>query len=124
MDQKINSETNYSSQPSINSANDNNLAVVAHILGLFTSFVGPLIMYFIYKENGSEFLKNNIKNSLNFQISIFIYSLAAVPFSFIIIGLLVIFILSILNLIFCIVAAVKSSSGEEYNYPISLKLVN
>ena len=54
------------------SGEDNNLGMLSHLLGLFTGFIGPLIIFLIIKDSKGVALQN-AKNSLNFQISLFIY---------------------------------------------------
>ena len=44
--------------------------------------------------------------------------------SFILIGALLLPLLWILNLVFCILAAVAVSKGENYRYPFALRLIN
>ncbi|NBO36843.1 DUF4870 domain-containing protein, partial [bacterium] len=47
---------------------DTGTATIVHLLAIFTSFVGPLIMYLIYKDKPetSAFLRSHIMNCLNF----------------------------------------------------------
>ena len=54
-----------------NTAEETNLAMLSHLLGIFTGFIGPLIIYLVAKED-QKFVKQNARNSLNFQISLFI----------------------------------------------------
>ena len=39
-----------------NNAEERNLAMLSHLLGLFTGFIGPLIIFLVAKEN-QKFLK-------------------------------------------------------------------
>lgn len=110
-------------QPVQMSINEHNLGIVVHLLGLFTSFVGPLVMYFLYKDTATEKLKGNIINALNWQISLGIYLLVSVVLTVIIIGALGIFIFSLLNLIFCILGAIESNKGNVYKYPLTINFV-
>ena len=47
------------------------IALIAHILGIFTSFVVPLIIYLIEKDEGA-FIADQSKEALNFQITVII----------------------------------------------------
>jgi len=110
-------------QPVQVSLNENNLGVLTHILGFFTSFIGPLIMYFLYKDTATEKLKGNIINSLNWQISLIIYIVVSMILSLILIGVIGIFVFSILNIIFSILGAVEANKGNVYKYPITINFL-
>ena len=49
---------------------DTTLAVLTHILGLITGFIGPLVLYLVAKDN---YTKEHSKHALNWQISYAIY---------------------------------------------------
>jgi len=100
------------------------LAAFAGLLGIpFGNIIGPLILWLI-KKNDIPFVDYNGKEALNFQISILIYFLAAIP---LICGgplVLVAWIpLGIVDVIFTIVAAVKANNGEYYSYPITIRML-
>jgi len=97
------------------------LAILAHILGLFTSFIGALVIYLIAEDS---FAKENAKEALNWQISLIIYMIISAILIFVIIGLALLVILGILNLVFCIYAAIKASDEEVWKYPASIRFIN
>ena len=100
---------------------DRTFAILAHIGGLFTSWIAPLVIYLIKKpEAGAEFATENAKEALNFQITVFIVYMV-LTFSFI--GLFLIFIPMVFNLVCSIMAAIKASNGESFRYPLTLRLV-
>ncbi|WP_447640716.1 MULTISPECIES: DUF4870 domain-containing protein [Chitinophagaceae] len=99
-----------------------NLAMLAHILALFSYFLGPLIIYLVKKDE-SPFVANNAKNALNFQISLFLYSIAGAVLCIIIIGIFVLIALGILHLVFCIMAAVAARDGKVYKYPLAIQFL-
>jgi len=101
---------------------DNSMAMLAHILGLLTSFVGPLVLYLAYKD-AKPYIQAQVKEALNFQIMIAIAYVAASILMIIGIGALIWAAAGIVNLIFCIMAAIAASKGENYRYPFSLRLV-
>lgn len=110
-------------QPVKASLNENNLGIIVHLLGLFTSFAGPLVMYFLYKETATEKLKSNIINTLNWQISLLIYLMVSIVLSIIVIGILGTIVFSILNIIFSILGAIESNKGNIYKYPMTINFV-
>src|SRR5690349_15491199 len=100
-----------------------NLAMLAHLLGIVTGFVGPLIVWLIKKDEPG-FAADQAKEALNFQITIAIALLASVMLKVILIGFLLVPIVFLVNFIFSIVAAVSASKGKQYRYPFALRLVS
>jgi uncharacterized Tic20 family protein len=105
-------------------ADQRTMALVAHILGIFTWFIGPLIIWMINKDDSSKgFVIDQAKEALNFQITITIAMLISFVLMIVIIGGLLAPLVGILNLVFCIIAAVKANNGEAYRYPFTLRLI-
>ena len=100
-------------------SDERNLAMLAHILALFSYFLGPLVIYLVKKDE-SPFVADNAKNALNFQISLFIYSMVSAVLCIIIIGIFMLVALGILHVVFCIMAAVAARDGKVYRYPLSI----
>ncbi len=107
-------------QSSGQTENDAGLAALTHILALFTWILGPLLVY-VFTDD--EFVKENAANALNWQISFSIYMVISAVLMVVLIGFLFVVILGLLDLIFCIVAAVKASEGEAWDYPITINLL-
>lgn len=104
------------------SKDDCNLAMLAHLLGVFTSFVGALVIWLVKKDQ-SAFVAQEAAEALNFQITIALGWIAAMMLTVILIGALLFPVLLLVNLIFCILAAVSASKGQAYRYPFTLRLV-
>ncbi len=101
---------------------DCNLAMLAHLLGIFTSFVGALVIWLVKKDD-SAFVGTEAAEALNFQITIALGWIVAAMLTLILIGFLMYPVLVIVNLVFCILAAVSASKGKPYRYPMTLRLV-
>jgi uncharacterized Tic20 family protein len=104
-------------------------AMFAHI-GTFSSmfvplgnFIAPIVIWQL-KKNESEFVVDQAKESLNFQITVVIYALFSFLLVFIFIGFFLIFGLVIFSLIIVIVAGVKANDGEYYRYPMCIRLIS
>ena len=108
--------------PTPPSKDDCNLAMLAHLLGIFTSFVGALIIWLVKKDD-SAFVAQEGAEALNFQITVALGWVVAMMLSMILIGFLLYPVLLIGNLIFCILAASSASKGQGYRYPFTLRLV-
>jgi uncharacterized Tic20 family protein len=96
--------------------------MLCHLLGLFTSFVGPLIIWLLKKEE-DPFIDNQGKEALNFQITVAIAWVVSAILTFICIGALLGAAVGIVDLIFCIIATIKANGGEAYRYPVSIRFI-
>lgn len=105
------------------SANDKNIAVLTHLAGIFFSFIPALIVWLLKKDD-SAFIGEQSREALNFQITMVIGYMVAGVLSWILIGLLFFPILWLANLVFCLLAAINVSKGENYQYPFALRLIN
>ncbi len=99
-----------------------NMAMLGHLLAIFTGFLGPLIIWLIKKDE-APFVDRHGKEALNFQITVLIAMFAAGLLSFVCIGVLLMPIIWLVDMIFCILAALAASRGEEYRYPMTIRLV-
>ena len=105
-----------------------NLATLCHLGGLL-GFLPPLIIWLLKKDD-SPLIDDQGKEAVNFQISVLICLIPAWILSaillfvtFLPIGFLLVWAVVIINLVMVIIAAVKTSKGEKYRYPLSLRLV-
>jgi uncharacterized protein len=112
---------------------ERNWALAAHVGSLVAAFVAmaflaPLLVLLVQGDK-SAFVRRHAVESLNFQISLLIY--LAVAF---IAGLLTLSLLSVVliplgiaaavaALVFIITATMAASRGEEYTYPLTIRLV-
>lgn len=95
------------------------LAVFVFPLG---NIIGPLIIWLIKKDE-SEFVNDQGKESLNFQISFTIYCLVAALLIIVVVGIVLLIALGIAFLILVIIASIKANDGEKYRYPLTLRLI-
>ena len=98
-----------------------NLGVICHLLGIF-SILGPLVIWLVKKDE-SPMVDRHGKEALNFQISIFFYMMISWILTFVLIGFLLVPLVAAFNLIFIVIAAVKTSNGKEFKYPFTLRLL-
>ena len=102
------------------------LALVAHLLGIVTWVIGPLIIWLISKDDANKgFVTDQAKEALNFQITLTLAYIVAFILTVISLGLLffVPTLVWIANLVFCILAGLKANNGETYRYPFALRLI-
>ena len=113
-----------SSQSDVIQKQDTTLGVLAHLGGLFTSWVAPLIIYLIKKDDADKFLAENAREALNFQITLWLWYIVCFVLSFVLIGLFMFWLVAVANLVLSIIAAVKASNGVVYRYPLTVRLIN
>ena len=110
------------------SETERNWAMLCHLsafAGFFFPFggiIGPLICWLSRKDE-SEWVNLNGKNSLNFQLSVLLYIVLAVPLCLIIIGIPIIITLITLKIICIIIASVKAAKGELFRYPLLIPFI-
>ena len=105
------------------SNDDKNIATVTHLSGTVFSFIPALIVWILKKED-SPYIADQAKEALNFQITVLIAQFVAAILAWVLIGFILIPIIWIFNVVFCIIAAIASSKGKTYRYPLCLRLIN
>lgn len=113
------------------SKEERNWALAAHISALSTfigipGFIGPLVVWLVKKDE-LPFAAAQAKEALNFQISLFAYSIACFVLILTVIGAVIgfpgLFILAIISVVFSIIAAIKAGEGTAYRYPMTFRLI-
>ncbi|SEF68695.1 hypothetical protein SAMN05444920_101375 [Nonomuraea solani] len=104
-------------------SDDTTMAMLSHLLGLLVSFVGPLVIY-LMKKDESPYVRDQSAEALNFQITMFIGYAVAGILSIIIIGIFLLPVIWVLSLIFHIQAALAANKGENYRYPFSIRMIS
>lgn len=96
------------------------------IVPIIGSVIGPLIVWQIKKDEFG-FVADQGKEAVNFQISMLLYLLVSailwIPLSFVCVGVVIPVAISIVDLIFLLIAAVKANDGEHYRYPLTIRFI-
>lgn len=116
-------------------SDERTMALLCHVLAIFTGFIGPLIIWLIKREE-SEYVNAHGRAALNFTFSLMIYSIGLTVLLLIAfaigaatggIGLvlicplyLAIFGISIWALVLEIMRAVEASNGRFRPYPLAI----
>jgi len=85
-------------------------------------FALPIIMWVTQKEEYPEIDKHG-KKILNWMISLFIYLVISGILSFVLIGLIPLFVLGIVGFIYPIVGGIQANDGKLFDYPITINLI-
>jgi uncharacterized Tic20 family protein len=97
-------------------------ATLAHISIPFFGFIGPLIVYVVFKDRG-QWLKDSSVEALNFSILYSIAQIVSTALTAVVIGAFLLPLLFVAVLVFCILAAMAANKGELYKYPVNWRLI-
>ncbi|NNM99998.1 MAG: DUF4870 domain-containing protein [Candidatus Eremiobacteraeota bacterium] len=98
------------------------LSALAGMLVPFGNILGPLIVWLV-KRDESPLVDREGKESLNFQISMSIYMVISALLILLLVGIPMLVVFGLLDLILTVVAAVKTSNGEAYRYPLTIRFL-
>ncbi len=101
---------------------DTTMAALAHVSSLVASFLGPLLIL-ILADDDDTLVKENAKNSLNFQIMIAIGFIISGILMVVLVGFLLFPLVAIVDLILVIIATVKANDGKIYSYPFTPNII-
>lgn len=105
----------YSSTPQQGSDNDKLLVYLSYFGGLFFSWLIPLILWVLAPVNSWQ--KENQRESLNFQLTLFIYYFLAGVLTIVLIGYLILPVIWFWSLYVAIKATITVSQGKVYQVP-------
>ncbi len=94
----------------------------AHWLPLLTSWLGPLFVLLTVGERNAR-VREHAKESLNFEITVWIGILLAALLTYVLVGYLFLVVLPLLVVVLRITAVVESARGRHHRYPFALRLI-
>lgn len=95
------------------------LAILVHVLSIFFWIFPGLILY-LAKRDESHYVAEHAREALNFQITM---TLLAIVLAISLIGILFLWVPGIIDIVLCIVAAIRAGDDRLYRYPMTLRLV-
>ncbi|WP_394204274.1 DUF4870 domain-containing protein [Shewanella waksmanii] len=110
------------------SKDDKNMGVAVHLASFsgylipFGSILGPLIVW-LMKRDEIAFVDTCGRNCINFKLSVVVYAFIAAILMFVGIGFILLGVLAIADIVLTIIAAMKASEGESYQYPLTIKFL-
>ena len=103
------------------------MAMIAHLGGIITSFIAPLVIWLMKKEQRG-FVEDQAKEALNFQITVLMAYVVWMILTIIpILGCIVApvgVLIFLASLVLSIMAGVKANEGVRYRYPVSFRFIN
>lgn len=112
----LNREERFETPPT---SEERTLAILCHVLGFFLSFLVPLII-FLVKKDESPYVTAHAKEALNFQIT---FLLVVIGLFITVIGIFLVWIVAIVGMVLAIIATVKAAEDKLYRYPFTLRLI-
>lgn len=114
----------YSAQPPLSPQDEKLWSTLTHVLGIFFGWISALIIFLVFKDRG-PFIKQHSTTELNFQITVVLAYVAATILAVVTFGILSIlfFPIWVVQIVFGILAAVKSNQGQPYEYPLAIKFI-
>lgn len=109
----------YAPQPPISVSDEKTWGVLMHVGSIFVGFLAPLIVWLIYRDR-SQALDQQGRTALNWQISALIYTVVSSVLMLVLVGFLTLFAVAVLDVVFCIIAAVKAGDRETWKYPLAI----
>jgi len=103
-------------------SDEKTLGMLAHILTIVASFIAPLVIY-ILKKDESSFVTAHAKESLNFQLTVIIAYFISWILVFILIGIPLLILVGLGSLILVIIATIRVSEGKMYKYPFCIRFI-
>ncbi len=106
-----------------------NWAMFTHLSALFglvsgVGFIlGPLVMWLIKKDQ-MPLVNEAGKEAVNFQLTMLIAFLVSWVLVFLLIGFLLIPLVVVFDVVMSIIAAVQTSNGTRYRYPLTIRFIN
>jgi len=88
----------------------------------FGSVLGPLIIWMIKKDE-MPFVDDQGKESLNFQLTMFIAMIVSIILMFVLIGFVLIGVIIIYQIVVIIIASIKANEGVRYRYPYTIRFI-
>lgn len=102
------------------------MGMLAHLLVIFTGFIGPLIIWLIKKDQ-SPFVNQQGKEALNWAITIVIGAVGSIIIGIIpFVGILACVIypaVFVCNVVFGILSTITVNKGQPYRYPICIRFI-
>jgi len=110
----------YETSPATMRPEDEKLwSVLTHAVAIVVPVIVPLIAYLVLRDRG-PFVRHHTGQALNFQLTMLIAYVVGFVTAGLGVGVLIIWAVIILVLVFGILAAVATSRGEFYRYPIAI----
>jgi uncharacterized Tic20 family protein len=114
--------------PIVTDPNARTWGMLAHAL-TFLGYLGgiahvvPALIVYLAKKDEHEFIADQARESLNFQITLLPVLIVTWVLCFICIGWLILPWVYLYQLVMVIVASIQANDGKRFRYPLTMRLV-
>ena len=115
MSEDVNNETQEISQDS------KNMALLVWIGTILFGFIPGLILYLLKSDDA--YIQDQSKEALNWSITAMLVYFAGLILMIVVIGIVVIYAIAIIHVVFCIMGAIAASDGKKFRVPFALRLI-
>jgi uncharacterized Tic20 family protein len=77
----------------------------------------------LLKRGGSEFVDDQGREALNFQLSLLVYLFVSIALTFFVVGIFLLVPLAFFALICVVIASVKANGGTAFRYPLCIRFI-
>lgn len=111
------------------SGDSRQMAGLAHLLGIITGFLAPLIIW-LMKKDSDEFAAKHAKEALNFQITVVLLYVVNITlgtflwFIWLAFGWLISLAIFVVTVWWAIMGYQAASKGAEYKYPVAIRPIS
>jgi uncharacterized Tic20 family protein len=117
------------SAPVVTDPNARTWGMLAHALTMLgylcaIGHVIPALIVYLAKKDEHEFIHDQARESLNFQITLLPFLLVFWLLSFICIGWPFLILVYLYQFVMVIVASIQANDGKRFRYPFTLRLVS
>lgn len=108
-------------------SSENDWAMLTHLSGLacivgIPSFVGPLVFWLIKKDE-MPLVDRAGKEALNFHLTMLIVLIASAFLTVVVVGFITLIGAYLMMVIFSIIAGLEANKGNDYSYPLTIRLI-
>lgn len=101
---------------------ERNWAIVAHVGGLFGSFLVPMLLWLFQREY-SPLMERHGREALNFHLTMLIGLIAAGLLIPLVVGLFALIALIIYEVVVVVRAGIAAGRGQTYRYPLTIRFI-
>ena len=98
------------------------LGTFSGVLIPFGNFLAPLLIWLLKKDE-DPLVDDQGKESLNFQISVFLYAIVSGMLVFLFVGIFLLLVLALFAIVQVIKASLSASEGKSYRYPLCMRFI-
>jgi uncharacterized Tic20 family protein len=100
------------------------LSLLGHLVLPVFSILAPIIIWAVKKDD-SSYVGDHAREAINFQITLILYHLIAIPLAIVTCGIggLLVLVAYVLGVIGMVMAAIAANRCEFFRYPMTFRLV-